>query len=519
MVAVSYAAAADWPQWGGNPIRNMVGGETGLPITIDRGTSDAPGNVRWTAKLGTNVYGNPTVCDGRVYVGTNGQALDDDRFSSRHVGVLMCLDEKDGSLLWQLAIPKRIHDLPAEHHFVLQNCGVCSSPTVDGDRVYIVSSAAEILCLDVNGLADGNDGPFRDEAQYMAGHGEPPVELKEHDADIIWCYPLIEELGVCPHDAVSCSVLIDGDVLYTNTSNGVGGPPGAPWPEKHSYPVNPKAPEFIALDKRTGKLLAYENEGISQRIWHSEWSSPSLGVVNGRKLVFLGGGDGFCYAFEALTNIPDEPVPLKLAWKYDCNPPEYRFPGGEPVEYYKGDKRQKYSTNKNDGQYVGPSQVIATPVFYDNRVYIAIGQDPAHGRGKGMLHCIDATQSGDVTKTACVWRYDGIERTLATAAVADGLVYIPDLSGKVHCLDADTGEVYWVYDTGAETWGSVLVADGRLYLGNVRYLFTLKAGKETELLAKTRLGAPIYSTAVAANRTLFVATSRGLWVAESQAAK
>ena len=44
---------------------------------------------------------------------------------------------------------------------------------VQGDRVYVVSSAGDILCLDAAGLADGNDGPFLDEAQYIKN---PPTK-------------------------------------------------------------------------------------------------------------------------------------------------------------------------------------------------------------------------------------------------------------------------------------------------------------------------------------------------------
>jgi outer membrane protein assembly factor BamB len=300
-------------------------------------------------------------------------------------------------------------------------------------------------------------------------------------------------------------------VLYTGTSNGVGGDLGSNMIGKHAYVVNPEAPAFIALDKNTGRLLARENAGLSSRLWHCQWSSPSLGEVGGKTLVFLGGGDGFCYAFEALAECPETPVDLKLVWSYDCNPPEYRRPGGKPVGYYDGDRRKKDSPNRNDGKYLGPSQVIATPVFHRNRVYVAIGQDPAHGRGRGMLHCIDATQSGDITQPGCVWKNDAIERTIATAAVHEGLVYLPDLAGKLHCLDADTGDSHWVYDTKGETWGGTLVADGKLFLGNQRYFYILAAGKEAKLLAEIRLGSPAYSTPIAAGGTLYVSSQHFIW--------
>ena len=519
LLCPSVLMSADWPQWGGTHARNMVSDEANLPESFQPGRKQGGSidlattkNVRWVAKLGMNAYGNATVAEGRVLVGTDNFTLDEDsRFDGRHLGVVKCFNESDGSLLWRLVIPKRTHGLPESSYFGLQKLGICSSATIDDGRAFVVTSAGDIVCLDLNGMADGNDGPFMNEGQYMAGHGKPPIEITPLDADILWRFDPIDELAVCPHDAVSSSVLIDGDVLYTGTSNGVGGDPGSHWTKMHAYVVNPKAPALIALDKNTGRLLAVEDSGISSRLWHAQWSSPSLGEVDGKKLVFLGGGDGRCYAFEALEDLPEETTKLKLAWTYDCNPPEYRFPGGESVDYYKGDKRQSQSTNKNDGTYLGPSQIIATPVFHNNRIYVAIGQDPAHGRGRGMLHCFDATQTGEITKTARIWTYDAIERSMSSAAVHDGLVYIPDVSGKVHCLDADSGECCWVHDTKAETWGGVLVADGRLYLGNKRSFYVLAAGREPAVLSEIRLGEPAYSTPITANGVLYVATGRHLW--------
>ena len=250
-------------------------------------------------------------------------------------------------------------------------------------------------------------------------------------------------------------------------------------------------------------------------MFHAQWSSPSLGKVGKKALVCVGGSDGFCYAFEALNKVPAKPATLKTAWKYDCNPPNYRFRDGQPVRYMAGDKRKKDSPNKNDGTYVGPSEIIATPVFYHDRVYVAIGEDPAHGRGKGMLHCIDATKTGDITQSGRIWTYDGMDRTIATAAVADGLVYIPDIAGRLHCLDAETGKCYWVYETKTETWGGPLVADGKLYFGNQKEFFVMATGKEARVLSRVRLGSPVYSTPIAANGVVYAASQNYLWAAQS----
>ena len=78
-----------------------------------------------------------------------------------------------------------------------------------------------------------------------------------------------------------------------------------------------------------------------------------------------------------------------------------------------------------------------------NTVYIANGQDPEHGEGIGHFYAIDATKRGDITKSGLIWQFDKIRRSISTAAVADGLVYISDFSGYLHCLDAKTGQQYW----------------------------------------------------------------------------
>ena len=521
ILPVAGARAGDWPQWGGTGNRNLVSDETGLPDSFKPGKKSPSGrgidmsttkNVKWVAKLGTFAYGNPTISNGKVFVGTDDITLaDDPRFKRSKGGLVKCLDEETGELLWQLAIPKRPDSrLPEKTHFTHQHLGVCSSPTVDGNRVYVVTSAADIVCLDVNGQADGNDGPFVDEATYMVPDGEPPLELKPSDADIIWRFDPIDEIGVVPHDAASCALLVSGDVVYSGTSNGVD--------EAHTSVLAPLAPSLIGLDKRTGRLVATDDAKIGTRMYHAQWCSPSLGEVNGKKLIFLGGGDGVCYAFEAISTALQNPTHLKQVWSFDCLPRDFRYRDGKLIDYYDGDRRKERRRrphgNVNDGTFMGPSQIIATPVFTNGRIYVAIGQDPAHGNGRGMFYCIDATKKGDITESGCIWKYADVQRTMSTVAVYDGLVYIPDVTGMLQCLDADTGQCIWKFDTKAETWGGPLLADGKLYMGNKKSYHILAAGRELNPLSEIRLGAPAYSTAVAANGVVYVTSQRYLWAVQ-----
>src|SRR5580693_543100 len=181
LLAAASVQAGDWPAWGGCDLgRNMVSFETGLPTTFKPGEKSTKGdgilpetteNVRWVVKLGTLICGNPTIADGRVFVGSDDANLTHDpRLKRTKGGMIWCLDEKTGKMLWRLPVPARPKErLPDNAHYGQQSMGVCSAPAVVGNRAYVVTNAAEILCLNVKGQADGNEGPFQDEAQYIAG--------------------------------------------------------------------------------------------------------------------------------------------------------------------------------------------------------------------------------------------------------------------------------------------------------------------------------------------------------------
>jgi outer membrane protein assembly factor BamB len=133
-----------------------------------------------------------------------------------------------------------------------------------------------------------------------------------------------------------------------------------------------------------------------------------------------------------------------------------------------------------------------------------------------MLNCMDATQTGDVTKTGKIWSYDKIDRSISTVSIAGGLLYAADCcAGDVHCLDVNTGRPLWVHHSGAEIWSSTYVADGKIYLGTKKSLQVLAAGREHKLLGEIHLGSPVMCTPVAANGVLYVASQKYLWAVQA----
>jgi len=491
-VSLAWAApAAEEPiHWGGGAGPNMVSAATNLPAD--------PGAVTplWEVKLGNIQYSIPTIDRGRIYVGANDAGVIRPGYEPAGGGVLLCLEQTTGRLIWQMPSPRNRDGVKPPYHFDQWRCGFCSGPVVDGDRVYAVSGRGEILCLDRDGQSNGNDGPFHDELDYWGITNTVDRKLGPTDGDIIWKYNLLTELDVAPHDVCGSTLLVVGDLLFACTSNGID--------SQHEKVPRPLAPTLIVLDKKTGRLVARDDERIGLRCLHGNWSSPLAGRINGRTLIFFGGGDGILYAFE----LPRPAAPaagvqiLKKVWQTDVNPPDYRMRDGQPVPY------SKYNANSPDG----PSEIIGTPVFQNGRIYVAIGQSPLHGNGRGCLSCLDAATG------ALVWSSQRLERSLATPAVADGLLYIPDSTGNLHCFDASTGERYWVHPLGGQTWcSSAFVADGKVYVGTeASVLWVLQAGKEKQVLSRTRLPSkPI--TLTAADNVLYIPTQRSLLAVPGQA--
>jgi hypothetical protein len=164
------------------------------------------------------------------------------------------------------------------------------------------------------------------------------------------------------------------------------------------------------------------------------------------------------------------------------------------------------------------NEIISTPVIYEDKVYLANGQDPEHGEGVGHMYCIDATKRGDITQTGRVWHYDKIRRSISTPAISDGIVYQPDFSGFLHALDAKTGQVYWTHDVFAAVWGSPIMIDGKLYLGDEDGdIVILQEGKTKKVIAEINMASSVYSTPVPANGTLFIANRNQLYAIAEQA--
>lgn len=509
------AGNENWPQWCGSACRNMLSGATGLPVSFERATNEKSTglvNVKWVAPLGARTLGSPVVSGGKVYVG--GTLLP--KGSRDAIAVLWCFNEADGALLWRMASPGIRNQYMANPTY-----GICATPTLEDDRVYLVGHLGDVLCLSANGRAGADAGLMADQAGYFAWNRRRvkseiardgsriveytpgiPATLGASDAAIIWRFDMLGQARCWPYNALNAGILIRGNYLYVATCSTISGfedgsaKPIREWKKQYGE-TSYDSPSLIVLDKNTGKLVARDTAGIFNETFHGAHSSPAFGEVNGKTLLFYGGGNGTCYAFDAdfSPGADGQPGELKLVWKFDCL---------DPASYG--------SEYKIDG--LKTAETIATPVFFKNRVYTSVGND-IHLSGKaakqGRLICIDATQQGEIAGTGRIWSFDQILSTCSTAAIADGLLFTADAGGVIYCLDAETGEVYWTHKTVA-IWSSPLIADGKVYIGTCgNGLLVFAQGKEKKLLASNLPSEEIVGSPATAHGVLFVATQKHLY--------
>jgi outer membrane protein assembly factor BamB len=444
----------------------------------------------------------------------------------------------DGSMIWRLIVPQGGYG-PGTY-------GVCGTPVVDGDRIYVMAMW-EVFCLDLDGLADGNDG-MQDELAIMTREPfdlpegtEKPTQLPDWSADVIWHFSL-RPFDIKVQDATSCSPVKVGNQLWISTANEIGH-------RARRYNAQKNPPHLIVLDTETGKLIARDRMSVPI-VFHGEWSSPSLIEVNGEKAVLFPDGYGVLHAFAIPKPGPDgSEATLEELWSMDLNPPEnrrlpdgremvytvdrrlrYKYPEGyytdlekffmynegkvpEPSKHWCGfDPAIKRLADGDHPTVTGPCEIISMPAVKGNRIYLGIGRDRAYGlgRARGRFVCLEVEDIRG--KPRLVWEDREIGRTQCTASIADGLVYVADGLGKLNCYNAETGKVIYRFelDRHGIKERSQMVVDGKIYVGTRgRAMKVLKAGPKPELLAENRLSGEA-ATVEAADGLLMIQTHREL---------
>jgi outer membrane protein assembly factor BamB len=289
----------------------------------------------------------------------------------------------------------------------------------------------------------------------------------DREGRTVWQHRLGEEHGrASGYGGRTLVPLVDEDRLIV-------GVVGAGW----GASAGPRQ-RYMAFDKRTGAVRWVSTPASGPFEDANNNASPTVGTVDGRRLLVGGGADGWLYALDART--------------------------GEPVWRFHLSRRS----------------INCPPLLNGHVVYAAHSEENVDLPGvMGRVVAIDARGRGDITGTAEIWRADGVAVGFSTPTVAEGRVHVVDNSANLHAFEEKTGQSLWTFNLGTIGRGATTFADGKLFAteqtGRVFVLETSATG--AKVLGEEALRMPdgrfaeVWGSFAVAYGRLYLAAEDGLY--------
>ena len=285
------------------------------------------------------------------------------------------------------------------------------------------------------------------------------------DGKVLWSHSLTEEYArISGYGGRLHTPVVDEDrvvISFLNTNWG-----------NHARPAH----RYVAFDKRTGQVIWWsEMPGVAK---DTNYACPVVAVIDGKRQLICPAGDGYIYGLESRTG--------KIIWSFNFS---------------------KMGLN-------------SSPVVEGNHVFVSQSEENIDSTVMGRLVCIDASKTGDITKSGEVWRAEGLSAGYASPALANGRIYHVDNSANLHCLDAKNGKPIWQFKLGRVGKGSpTITADGVIYVGEQNGIFWIlkDAGDRCEQLHRHEFEGPvkaideIYGSAAVADGRVYFMTRYGVY--------
>ena len=250
--------------------------------------------------------------------------------------------------------------------------------------------------------------------------------LDGKDGKLIWSHSMGEEYGrVSGYGGRVTSPIVDEDLAILGMVN-------SSWGDQ-AKGMN----RYVAFNKLTGEIVWWSEPAASRGTYYS---APTIATINGQRLLIAGAADGSVFAIKVRTG--------EVVWRYT-----------------------DFSI----------SPINSTPVVDGNFVYIGHGEESPGTAVQGRVICLDASKI-EKGEPKLVWQVDGIHARYASPVIHEGRLYMPDDGGLLSCLDTKTGKLIWEFRYGqGETRGSPVLADGKIYVGEVSarfHILELQPGKK-----------------------------------------
>ena len=280
------------------------------------------------------------------------------------------------------------------------------------------------------------------------------------DGKLLWERSMTEEFGLfTTHGGRTVSPVLDGDLVI------ISGPTST-WGEQAN-----RTHRFYAFNKLTGDCVWVSTPG--GRPYDTTYSVPLIATVNGLRLLMAGAGDGAVHALKPQT--------------------------GEPVWRYEMAKRG----------------VNTSVVLNGTTAIVSHSEENLDTAEMGLIAGIDATAKGKIGPAQIKWKTPGFLGGYSSPVVDGDRVYQVDNGATLISFDSVTGKQLWRYQLGTIAKASLMLADGKLYMGTESgKFFILKPHQDRVDVLEDHtmaLDEQILASAAVSNGRIYVASMDNLY--------
>lgn len=304
---------------------------------------------------------------------------------------------------------------------------------------------------------------------YMLGLGCVLQCLDGKTGKILWEKSMLEEYGMLSTygGRTNFPVVFEDMLIVSGVMTG--------W-DQTAVPAH----RILALDKSTGAPIWMTS--TRPRPEDTTYSTPIFTVLNGQMAMVTGAADGAIYALQPRTG--------KVIWKYQAS----------------------------------PRGVNVTPLVEDGIVYSGHGEQNESDRTiLGAIFAFDGNTTGDIPEDKLLWKVLGKTISRSSPVKVGERVYFVDDGGAMMGVNAKTGNIEVEKKLGRIMFGSPVVSEGKIYIGeNTGKIYALKPTESgIEIAGQTRLndGGEVFGSFAISNGRMYLPTNKALWCIGSKEAK